>query len=241
MFRKPARPALLASACGVFALVLAACGSPPVHNSAAETALASSVRSAVLAKGSVHISIRRHQKGKNKIEILSGDIGTNSADEFITQGSSKVSIRVTPSASYFSGNRGGLVAFLGLSKKEAARAGNRWVENTKGSTQYKDLYDADTMKELPSSLLPSSSDAVKLTTAVSGGTKVKVLTWTATSSGQKIDQVLYVPATGSPLPLTETTKVSNIDQTSAFSAWGEKLHVVAPPSSDVIAYSDITG
>jgi hypothetical protein len=228
-------------ACGALALVLAACGAPPVHNSPAETALVKAVRSAVLAKGSVHITIHRRQKGKSGVEILAGDIGSKSADEFITEGSAQVTIRVTPEASYFEGNSSGLVNFLGLSKKDAARAGNRWVENKAGSSQYKALYQADTMGSLPSSLLPSSSDAVKLTSAVSAGRPVKVLTWTESANGQKIYQTLEVPATGPPLPLTETTKVSTIDQTSLFSGWGEHLHVVAPPSSDVVAYSDITG
>lgn len=225
----------------VLALGLAACGAPPVHNSPAEVALVKAVRAAVLAQGSVHITIHRHQKGKSGVEVLTGDIGTTSADEFITDGRARVSIRVTPKASYFQGNTAGVTTFLGLSKKEAARAGGRWVENKAGSSQYKALYQADTMSSLPSSLLPTSSDAVKLTSGVSGGARVKVLTWSESESGQKIYQVLEVRATGQPLPLTETTKVSTIDQTSVFSSWGEHLHITAPPPSEVVAYSDITG
>jgi hypothetical protein len=233
----------LASLLGGAALAtgLSACGAPPVHNSPAETALVKQIRSAVLAKGSVHIEIHRRQKGKG-VEILSGDIGEKSADESILQSHDRVSIRVTPQASYFSGNAGGLESFLGLSKKAARRAGNRWVESKAGTTLYKDLFQADTMGSLPESLLPTKSDAVKLSSSTSSGVRVKVLTWTESANGTKISEVLTVPASGPPLPLTEVTDVSSahLDQTSVFSAWGEKLHVLAPPADDVVSYSDVT-
>jgi hypothetical protein len=223
-----------------FAVGLSACGAPPVHNSPAEIALVKQIRSAVLAKGSVHIEIHRQQNGKG-VEVLSGDIGQRSADEFITQGENRVSIIVTPKASYFSGNAGGLEAFLGLSKKAARRAGRRWVESKAGTSLYKELYQADTMGSLPASLLPGSSDAVKLRSSSSGGVAVKVLTWAESDNGTKISEVLTVRASSPPLPLNEVTLVSSahLDQTSVFSAWGEKLHVVAPPASDVVSYSKV--
>lgn len=236
------KPALASALSGAaLALGLAACGAPPVHNSPAETALVRRIRSAVLAKGSVHIEIHRRQKGKG-VEVLSGDIGEKSADEFIVQGKDTVSIRVTPEASYFMGNAGGLEDFLGLSKKAAKRAGKSWVENKAGTTLYKDLFQADTMGSLPASLLPTKSAAVKLASKEVGGTAVKVLTWTESDNGTKISEVLTVPANGLPLPLTEVTDVSSahLDQTSTFSAWGKKLHVVAPPAKDVVSYSKVT-
>ena len=234
--------ALAALACGALAFTLASCGSsPPVNNSPAVVNLVKDVRSAVADKGSVHIVIHRRQTGKKEVELLSGDIGSTSADEHIVQGGAIVSIRVTPKASYFSGNASGLTTFLGLSKKDAARAGDRWVENKVGSTQYKDLYQADTMSSLPNSLLPNtSSDAVTLASSSSAGAKVKTLTWKSSDDGSTVAQTLVVPATGSPLPLTETTKVSSIDQTSTFTAWGEHLNVVAPPAADVVSYSSVT-
>jgi hypothetical protein len=144
-------------------------------------------------------------------------------------------------AAYFTGNRSGLKTFLGLSDKEVGRVGHHWVENKAGSKQYNQLFQADTMSSLPDSLLPRSSDAVKMATETVGGTKVKVLIWTESVSGQTISEQLFVPATGAPLPLSEKTNVKPINQTTAFSAWGERLHIVAPPASDVISYSAITG
>lgn len=225
---------------GGLALALAACGAPPVHNSPAETALVKAIRKAVLAKGTVRVVIHRHQKGKG-VEILAGDIGSESADESITHLSATASIRITPTAAYFTGNRSGLKTFLGLSDKEVGRVGHHWVEDKAGSKQYKQLFQADTMSSLPDSLLPTSSDAVKMASSTVGGMKVKVLSWTESVSGQKISEQLFVPATGAPLPLSENTNVKPINQTTAFSAWGEHLHVVAPPAADVIAYSQVTG
>jgi len=223
------------------AVGLSACGAPPVHNSPAETALVKQIRSAVLTKGSVHIEIHRLQKGKG-VEILSGDIGEKSADEFIVQGANRVAIRVTPFASYFSGNAGGLESFLGLSKKAAKRAGKRWVENKAGTSLYKDLFQADTMSSLPDSLLPAKSDSVKLTTKLTAGEKEKVLTWTENDNGTKVSEILTVPASGPPLPHSEVTDVksAHLSQTSVFSAWGERFHVVAPPAPQVVSYSKVT-
>ena len=239
--RRAPRRLLVLGAAGGLGLGLAACGTAPVaHNSPAEVSLVKAVRSAVLAKGTVHVVIRRNQKGKGD-ETLYGDIGNKSADETVISGSAKAAIRVTPQASYFSGNSEGLVKLLSLSKKEAARVGNRWVENKAGSKEYKALFSADTMSSLPSSLLPASSDAVTLKSSALNGAKVKVLTWAQSSSGQTIHQQLFVSATGAPLPSRETTKVSTVNQTLVFSAWGKHLDVPAPPAKDVIAYSDVTG
>ena len=226
---------------GGLALALTACGAPPVHNSPAETALVKAIRQAVLAKGTVRVVIHRHQKGKKGVEILAGDIGSKSADESITHLSATASIRITPTAAYFTGNPSGLKTFLGLTDKEVGRVGHHWVEDKAGSKQYKQLFQADTMSSLPDSLLPTSSDAVKVTSSTVGGVKVKVLSWTESVSGQKISEQLFVPASGPPLPLSENTNVKPISQTTAFSAWGEHLHVVAPPAADVIAYSRVTG
>jgi hypothetical protein len=225
---------------GGLGLALAACGAPPVHNSPAETALVKQIRQAILAKGTVRVVIHRHQKGKNGVEILAGDIGTKSADESITHLSARASIRITPTAAYFTGNPQGLKTFLGLSDKEVGRVGHHWVEDKAGSKQYKELFQADTMSSLPDSLLPTSSDAVKMSSSTVGGVKVKVLSWTESASGQKISEQLFVPAAGAPLPLSENTNVNPINQTTAFYSWGEHLHVVAPPAADVIAYSQVT-
>lgn len=244
--RKAPRALVMLGAVGGLGLALAACGtgstgsSSAAHNSPAEKALVKEIRANVLAKGAVHVVIQRHQKGKGE-ETLSGDIGNHSADESVISGSARASIRVTPLASYFSGNTKGLEELLSLSKKEAGRAGRRWVENKAGSKEYKELFAADTMASLPDSLLPASSDAVKLSSSSVGDVKDKVLTWTESTSGQTIYQQLFVPATGAPLPVRETTKVSTVNQTSVFSGWGEHLHVEAPPPQDVVAYSVVTG
>lgn len=236
----PRRLGLLFAAGGLGLAVAACSTTPPAHNSSAETALVKAIHSNVLSKGTVHVVIRRHQKGKSN-EILSGDIGSKSADESVVSGSATASIRVTPQASYFSGNSEGLIKLLSLSKKEAARVGDRWVENKAGSSEYKQLFQADTMASLPSSLLPGSSDAVKLTSSTAGGVAAKVLTWTESENSQTVSEQLFVPASGAPLPSRETTKLSTLDQTTVFSGWGEPLHVASPPASDVIAYADISG
>lgn len=238
--RRPPRAALGAVVVAIGAACLTGCApglSKPI------SALVTATRNAILAQGSVHIDIEGFKKGQHTAtDSVVGDIGLTSVTEHITESAATVTIRVTPAAAYFEGNKKGLTTIAGLTAAEAARVGKHWVELKQGSSQYKAFSSGASLSGLASSLLPTGSSAVKLTSVVLKGTKVKELSWTATASGssEHFTQELFLSSARGPLPIEEISIGQSDNQTGSFAAWGEHFTVPAPPAADVIGFSALT-
>jgi hypothetical protein len=223
-------------------------GAPPpagASNSAAEKSVVAATQRAILAKGSVHLVVEGFRDGSRAVaEKITGDIGTISAAESLSAEPASAAIRVTPGTAYFSGDTAGLTQLIGLPAAAAKRAGSKWVEMPAGTSEYNDFAREDTISALPASILPTSANSVKLKREIVSGRKLDVLAWGAdaggTTSGQ-LEETLVVPASSSPLPLSETTVAGGNIQTVTFTRWGEHFSVVAPPSSETIPYSRAEG
>jgi len=224
----------------VAAVGLAACG-PGLPKPV--SALVTAARSAMLAKGSVHIDIEGYKDGKRApVDSVVGDIGLASTAERIVEQNATVTIRVTPAAAFFTGNKKGLTNIAGLTLAQANRAGTDWVELKKGTSQYKSFSSGATLSGLVSSLLPTGASAVKLKSAVFKGSKVKELTWKATVSGssQQFTQELFLSATDGPLAVDEISIGQGESQTGTFADWGEHVSVPVPAAGTTIGFSAVT-
>jgi hypothetical protein len=217
-------------------------------NTSEETSLVDGAKRAILAEGSVHLSVLGYPANSTRVtESIVADVGTVSARESLTAGKASASIRVTPQAAYFSGNNAGLTTLIGLSSSAAKKAGPHWVTMKKGTSEYKDFVTEETIGSVPATVLPGSGSAVKVSTAVSGGRPVKVLTWEASLSGsgvsgssKRFSETLFLSGRAQPLPIMEVTRAGGDHETATFSDWGEKVTVSGPPPKSSIPYSSLT-
>jgi hypothetical protein len=216
--------------------------SSPV-NSPEETSLVDGAKRAILAEGSVHLLVLGYHANSRRVtEEIVADVGTGSARESLTAGKASASITVTPQAAYFSGNNAGLTTLIGLNAAAAKKAGAHWVMMKKGTSEYKDFVTEETIGSVPATILPASGSSVKVSTAVSGGRPVKVLTWQATLSGSsdQLSESLFLSASTRPLPVMEVTRAGADHETATFSDWGEQVSVSGPAASSTIPYSVLT-
>ena len=109
------------------------------------------------------------------------------------------------------------------------------------SAEYQDLAAEDLISSLPGSILPADESAATLRTAVAGGRKVYVLSWTAPASGSDpaVSEQLVLDATSQALPVSETTTASGFSQTVTLSRWGEALSIIKP--APTVPYTSTEG
>ena len=196
-------------------------------------------RAAISKESGVHVT-HTSKSGSTSASVVA-DIGQTSGTEHVTSGSENVTITVTPSYAYLSGNKAGLGSIMGLSSAEQKGIGSDWLTMKAGTTPYKDLAASATIS-LVTSMLPSvkgttySADNLK-------NTKEYQLSWTtkATSSTPKEKSVFTISAAKAALPIKSTISTSSGAGTTTFSKWGERVTVTTPPSSSTIAYSKVFG
>ena len=217
---------------------------PALSAAQRRTALLSSVITAasdsILGQKSVHIVITSGPAGaRTASQRIAADIGTAAGAESITGLAGRAAIRVTGHAAYFTGDRAGLTAYIGLPAAAAARVRSRWVEIRPGSAEYQDLAAEDTMAALPGSLLPAASNSVRMRTGSVSGQQVYVLTWTATPSGSgtAISARLVLTAAQTVLPISETLTGGGQAKEVTLSRWGDKFPVPAP--APAVPYSAV--
>ena len=193
---------------------------------------------AIVDEGSVHVLIRGYShRGKVLIETISADVGRASSDESLAEGSARAVIKLTPEAAFLHGNAGGLSSLLGMPAALARRAGGRWVEFPKGTSEYRDLAAEDTIARLPASILPLSASGVRLLTTIASG-RSHVLSWRAPISGSgTLLAERLVLADGKPLPINERTVAGADVEVASFSRWGDHFSVQVPPPPQVVPYS----
>jgi hypothetical protein len=222
--------------------VVAACGSTPVAKPATTVSVLASAKAAIARETGAHLSVMVKSSSTSTAEKISVDSGVSVGMETIALGAATVTIEVTPSYTYISGSSTGLTTIFGLTAAQAKKVGKDWVSFMAGTTQYADFKAEVTMSSVDS-VLPKAA-GTKMSTAEVNGTNVHVLTWTnaATSSTPKTSSSLTIPATGSALPIEETTTdAAGADESVTLSEWGEHVVVSAPAAASTISYTALTG
>lgn len=216
--------------------------SPAQARNAAEAAVVTAAQTSMLAQKSVHVIITGRKGGSAAVaERIVADIGIATGTESVRSGPATATIRVTRQHAYISGTPDGLTTFVGLPAAAASKVRSRWVDIRAGTAEYQDLATEDTISSLPASILPpGSGSAVQLHAATRKGKKVYVLDWKTSASGSsaQISEELVLAATGTTLPISETTAAGGNTQTVSLGRWGTSFTVPVPPS--VIPYSRVT-
>jgi hypothetical protein len=230
-------------AVGITAMVIwSALGASAYGGVVTTGSILKTAKTTIAGQTGVHVVSTATSSTSSSTERIIADVGASSGTESVSEGGARLTIRVTPTDGYISGNSSGLTDVFGLSSAEAKKAGKDWVSWKAGTSQYSDLKSAVTISSV-TTLLPVAK-GTKLSTVTANGAKAYVLKWTtaATSSIPKLSNTLTISAVGTTLPVEETsTTSSGTKLTTTFSKWGEHLLVSAPPLASTIAANKITG
>ena len=156
----------------------------------------------------------------------------------VTKGKTIEHVRalVVGSTGYINGNETALHNVIGLTTKQAHTYAGKWLSFPTSNTALATLVQGLLTSQVPDELQMGGPFTYGPATTVDGERALAVHGFVSTDSGSKIDVVLYVPASGSPLPIEELTNPgaktsSDIHGSVAFSKWGEKTAETAPGSS----------
>jgi len=202
-------------------------------------AVINTTKSAMANESGVHVLVT--SKTSSYSTKVVADIGATLGMETITEGSDEVTIKVTPTYAYLSGNAAGLTTLMGLSSKEQKKVGTDTISMKVGTTPYKSLKSSVTIPVL-ANLLPTVKGTNLSTVIISGGQYYE-LSWTtkATSSTSKSKSLITLSEGASVLPLRETDTSSSGSSTTTFSKWGESVSFSVPSVSRIIPYSKVFG
>jgi hypothetical protein len=205
---------------------------------AAATAKYNAALKAVGVKG-VHFSSVAKQNGA-ELDV-SGDAGKTSGVQTLVVKSSKATERMTAlvvgATGYVKGNEAALANVIGLTKAESSKYANKWLSFPTSNQGLGELVggllSSQVSKELeiggPYTLGKSATIAGQDATAIKGAV--------ANDNGGKVPVVLYIPSSGTPLPIQEVTNAGNSGGSSAihgvvtFSHWGENKSQTAPANA----------
>jgi hypothetical protein len=207
-------------------------------DSTSATAKYNAALKAVGAKG-VHFSSVAKQNGA-ELDV-SGDAGKTSGVQTLVVKSSKATERMTAlvvgATGYVKGNEAALANVIGLTKAESSKYANKWLSFPTSNQGLGELVggllSSQVSKELeiggPYTLGKSATIAGQDATAIKGAV--------ANDNGGKVPVVLYIPSSGTPLPIQEVTNAGNSGGSSAihgvvtFSHWGENKSQTAPANA----------
>jgi hypothetical protein len=199
-----------------------------------------STKTAIARQTSAHVLFVGKSAPSGTSEKIIADVGKASGQETLFEGTADLTIRVTTSMAYVSGNQAGLISLFGLSQTGAKELGTHWETWEAGTSQYSDLKGDVTLGSI-TTLLPKATGTV-LSAQGAKGDKRYVLKWTTEASGSipKLSNTLTISAQNPMLPVEAVaTAKGGTRIATTFSKWGEVVHVSAPQRSSTIASSNI--
>ena len=223
------------------ALVVATASSVAGASTGSTGSTAQSLYQAALkAAGSegVHFTSSASQ-GDVTIQV-SGDAGTTSGTQTLTVTNGKsvehVHAVVVGSTGYINGNATALEKVLGLTSAQAHTYAGRWLSFPTSDTGLATLVQGLLISQVPEELQMAGPLKFDAATTIDGQ-RVRGVRGYVSSGSDKVTVVLYVPASGTPLPIEEVTnpgasaKSSSIRGSVSFSDWGENTSIKAPSKS----------
>ena len=246
---RPLRPtpistAATACAVGVLAALAALAAGPAVLAGAAaasEPSAQSEYQAAIKAVGTqgVHFSSTATQSGVTF--AVQGDTGSTAGAEKLVVKNGKLTERMSAllvgSTGYINGNATALHHVIGLTNDQSSKYAGAWLSFPTSNSGLDELVSGLLDSQVSGELQMSGPYRYSTATTVNGKPALAIDGSQGTQSGGKVAVVLYVPATGTPLPIEEVTNPGGQGGTSAirgtvtFSAWGEKTSEKAPGHS----------
>jgi len=186
-------------------------------------------KSAIAKQTAVHVVVASKSSTSKSSVVV--DIGTKRGIETITSGADRVTIMVTPTYAYLTGNAGGLTAMMGLTPAQQSRVGRKSISMKAGTVPYKNFKSNLTFGIL-SAVLPSVS-GTKLSSGTGANAKNFQLMWSTKAVGTSpaTKSVLVISSGSKRLPVVEYISSSTGSGMTTFSKWGERIHTPTPSAT----------
>jgi hypothetical protein len=202
---------------------------------AAATAKYNAALKAVGTKG-VHFTSEADQNGATL--SVTGDAGTTSGAQTLVVKNKgvteRMSAKVVGSTGYVKGNEAALLDVIGLTKAESEKYADKWLSFPTSNTGLAELVGGLLSSQVSKELQVGGPYTFGKSATVAGQSATAILGSVSTESGSKVPVMVYVPASGSPLPIQEVTNAgktggsSSIHGVVTFSNWGENKSQSAP-------------
>jgi hypothetical protein len=240
----------------MFAVVLAACSSSS-HKAGSVTATTSSVpastnaptkptssdRAASLVReaeanarrqGWVHIDTTFSRSGKT-IDF-SQDSGPARGRQTVTIGAEHATVVLIDGVAYVNADAGALHDYLGLASTSASFAG-KWMSIRPSDDQYVAVVAGVTLADALKQDTIVAPFAIKAPTVVDGQHVIAITGTAQTTGGAPPSATLYVPVSGTVLPVEFDITATDAIARSVFSHWGTAATLTAPPNP--VAFASI--
>jgi hypothetical protein len=185
------------------------------------------------AQTSVHIACTLSNSSGVLAESM--DIGVASGRIASTQGVVSYTNMLVNGVAYLSTNTAGVWVSEGIPQAEAGKlAAGEWLSMKPGQyyghvyLSYANAIEGMTVADQANLLRLTGSLERTGATSVQGISVYGVSGGGATNYGKGGTESVYVAATGAPLPVSETTRLSSGTTTCNYSRWGEPLNLTAP-------------
>jgi hypothetical protein len=204
---------------------------------AGDSAATAQYNAALKAVGSqgVHFASVAKQNGA-ELDV-SGDAGTTSGSQTLTVKNKNVmehmSALVVGSTGYVKGNQSALAHVIGLTTAESTKYANKWLSFPTSNQSLGELVGGLLSSQVSKELEIGGPYTYGKSATVGGVKATAIKGSVATETGGKVTVVLYIPASGTPLPIQEVTNAgakgsSGIVGTVTFSHWGENKSQTKP-------------
>ncbi len=184
----------------------------------------------------VHFDSVAQQNGATL--VVSGDAGTTSGSQTLIVKSKTLNEHmralVVGPTGYVSGNAAALQNVIGLTKAESSKYAGKWLSFPTSNGGLGELVGGLLSSQVSKELEIGGPYTYGEPTTVAGQQATAIKGSVATQSGGKVPVVLYLPSSGTPLPIREVTNASKSGGSSAihgtvtFSHWGENKSQTAP-------------
>ncbi len=171
-----------------------------------------------------------------------GDTGTTSGGQTLTVKNGKTTEHmaavVVGSTGYVDANAAALHNVIGLSSSQSSKYAGKWLSFPTSNSSLSELVGGLLDSQVATELHMSGPYTFGAATTVHGQHVLVVRGHVSSQSGSAVPVSLYVPSTGSPLPIEEVTNPgtsggsSSIHGTVTFSKWGESISQKAPAHSE---------
>jgi hypothetical protein len=240
--------AVAAGLAGVVTLALAApvapagaAGTTTTTTAAGNPAATAKYNAALKAVGvkGVHFASVAKQNGA-ELDV-SGDAGKTSGAQTLVVKSSKpterMSALVVGSTGYVKGNKAALANVIGLTTAESTKYANRWLSFPTSNQGLGELVGGLLASQVSQELQIGGPYTYGKSATVGGQKATAIIGAVANDNGGKVPVVLYIPSSGTPLPIQEVTNAGKSGGSSAihgvvtFSNWGENKTQTAPKNA----------
>lgn len=225
-----------ATSVGIAALTVVAGGTASFAGAAAPAKSAQAEYEAAvktLGTKGVHFSSSAAEEGATVVVV--GDTGKTSGREALVVKSGGVTEKMTAmvvgSTSYVTGNAAALQHVLGFTSAQATKYAGAWLSFPTSTSGLNSLVSGLLNSQVASEIQMGAPFTYGPTKTLDGVSALAIK-GVVKSGSSTVPVVLYVPATGTPLPIQEVTNPAGstkvVHGTVAFSNWGETTNPQKP-------------